>query len=429
MTRSAVAGLLYLLQICVYAVGSKSLFGVKLKWKWSVLVGGESICLLLAGNVKNDKQYNVALLLVYLLGIISGFIMLEGKKKTRMIILLTLLSISLCMDDVFGIFVDHIPYIGERHGFHIVLEAIMTAGILFIFGCVKRYLNIRQIKNIVRKYIIFAIIWIIICQGCIVGGLLFARVYLPTEKLKAVYELISVMSFIGIVCIVAFIVYVQMANVKMEQLLVTERELKKMQQQYYAVLLERESDTRKYRHDMNNHLLCLHELSKEEKVEDIKLYIEEMKKDFSVIQKKCYATGNDIMDILLNFHLSDLQDTDISVMGQCTKKPVLSEVEFCTVFSNMIQNAVEEVKRQQEKKKYIKVKIKQGNQYLSITVKNSSKLLWDKKEKDLTTVKKDKKNHGIGIGNIIETAEKNGGSFELTGDGTEVTAILLLPYS
>ncbi len=116
-------------------------------------------------------------------------------------------------------------------------------------------------------------------------------------------------------------------------------------------------------------------------------------------------------------------------MGQCTKKPLLSEVEFCTVFSNMIQNAVEEVKRQQEKKKYIKVKIKQGNQYLSITVKNSSKLLWDKKEKDLTTVKKDKKNHGIGIGNIIETAEKNGGSFELTGDGTEVTAILLLPYS
>lgn len=120
---------------------------------------------------------------------------------------------------------------------------------------------------------------------------------------------------------------------------------------------------------------------------------------------------------------------EISVMGQCTKKPLLSEVEFCTVFSNMIQNAVEEVKRQQEKKKYIKVKIKQGNQYLSITVKNSSKLLWDRKEKDLTTVKKDKKNHGIGIGNIIETAEKNGGSFELTGDGTEVTAILLLPYS
>ena len=81
MTRSAVAGLLYLLQICVYAVGSKSLFGVKLKWKWSVLVGGEIICLLLAGNVKNDKQYDIALLLVYLLGIISGFIMLEGKKK------------------------------------------------------------------------------------------------------------------------------------------------------------------------------------------------------------------------------------------------------------------------------------------------------------------------------------------------------------
>jgi len=44
-------------------------------------------------------------------------------------------------------------------------------------------------------------------------------------------------------------------------------------------------------------------------------------------------------------------------------------------------------------------------------------------------VKRDKKNHGIGIGNIIETAEKHGGSFELTGDGTEATAILLLPYS
>ncbi len=178
---------------------------------------------------------------------------------------------------------------------------------------------------------------------------------------------------------------------------------------------------------MNNHLLCIYELAENGKIEELKDYVEQLKNQFSSIQRKSYVTGNDIMDILLNYHLSGLKDIKVSVTGQCSKEFMISQMEFCTVFSNIIKNAIEEVKRLSEKEKYIKVKILQRKQCIIINVKNSSSLKNNGHEIELKTSKKDKRNHGIGLKNIVETVEKNKGKFTLVGDGKEAVAELILP--
>lgn len=336
------------------------------------------------------------------------------------------------MAEVYGIFLDYILQIsGVLRNIHDIIETILSIGIFLIVGAMKKWLTVHKerIKVSIRKFVVLIVIWMSICQGLTVTVLICARSYVANEQLKLVFEFISIVSFIGIIAIVAFVIYIQITNEKMQQLLVTERELKKMQEQYYTVLLERENDTKNYRHDMNNHLLCLYELASDEKIREIQDYIGKMKENFSEIQRKCYVTGNGIMDILLNYHLTDLPDTEITVTGKCIDKPAVTDVEFCTIFSNVIQNAVEEIHRQNGNKKYIKVKVQQGKQYLSIIVKNSSKLIWNETDKKLSTSKVDKKNHGIGLENVRETVKKNGGRFELSGDGKEVTATIILPYN
>lgn len=72
-------------------------------------------------------------------------------------------------------------------------------------------------------------------------------------------------------------------------------------------------------------------------------------------------------------------------------KPDISDVDFCTIFSNLLSNAVEEVKRTPCINPYIKIEIKTGRVYLMITIRNSSTVLIEDCEQNIMTKKQDKK--------------------------------------
>ncbi|MEF9839372.1 MAG: GHKL domain-containing protein, partial [Lachnospiraceae bacterium] len=153
---------------------------------------------------------------------------------------------------------------------------------------------------------------------------------------------------------------------------------------------------------------------------------EKMQEKLSIIQKKCYITGNDILDILLNYYLMQVKNTQISVKGKCICKPEINDLDFCTIFSNLIQNAVEETERQCGRMKYIDINIKQGQIYLVIEIKNSSDLIIKEGQMLFKTKKMDRQNHGIGLRNVQESVNKNRGIFEMGGDGNTVSVKVTL---
>lgn len=216
-------------------------------------------------------------------------------------------------------------------------------------------------------------------------------------------------------------------NEKMGKLIETERALKQMSENYYSTLLRKEEETRKYRHDMNNHILCLKEYAKKEQAIDTLQYIEILQERLDEIQKKVYFTGNDILDILLNYHLQFLNNTDITVTGICKCKLEINNVDFCIVISNLLQNAVEEILRQEDENRYIKVNVEQGKSFFRLEIRNSSKAVFSKNKNFPESLKEDKENHGMGLMNIMETIERNQGKFEIEGDGKEVCAMIVLP--
>ena len=178
---------------------------------------------------------------------------------------------------------------------------------------------------------------------------------------------------------------------------------------------------------MNNHILCLKEYAKKEQVLDTLQYIEILQERLDEIQKKVYFTGNDILDIFLNYHLQSLENTDITVTGICKCKLEINDVDFCIVISNLLQNAVEEILRLENEDRYIKVNVEQGKSFFRLEIRNSSKAVFAKNKKFPKTQKEDKDNHGIGLMNIMETIENNRGKFEIEGNGREVCATVILP--
>ena len=118
--------------------------------------------------------------------------------------------------------------------------------------------------------------------------------------------------------------------------------MKDMQKKYYDTLLERENDTRKFRHDMSNHLICLENLAREDNLEALRKYLGQMREQMQEIQKKSYSVGNDILNILTNHYVSLLDDnTRVTVSGFIHTGT--DEMKLCTIYANLLQNAVEEL--------------------------------------------------------------------------------------
>ncbi|MEF9939116.1 MAG: GHKL domain-containing protein [Lachnospiraceae bacterium] len=419
--------MLYYAEILKYFIGLKLIFTTKIKRIWMLLIGWFIYgVIIITHPIIVEDIY----LLVYLwAGIISLF-MIEGKVRIRVFRILSLFCIATCLDELSGIIFGYI--FGKNiysAGLESALESLVTIGIFCILYLFKiKAEDIRNIGkfNYAKKAAILSVICSGLCLACTIGGLLYAQKYIHDSQTEFYLDIAGIIAYICVIILVTFLLYMKSANEKMEQLIETEEELKQMRENYYLALLEKEECTRQYRHDMNNHLLCLKEFAIKESASNTKVYIEKMQEKLSIIQKKCYITGNDILDILLNYYLMQVKNTQISVKGKCICKPEINDLDFCTIFSNLIQNAVEETERQCGRMKYIDINIKQGQIYLVIEIKNSSDLIIKEGQMLFKTKKMDRQNHGIGLRNVQESVNKNRGIFEMGGDGNTVSVKVTL---
>ncbi len=187
-------------------------------------------------------------------------------------------------------------------------------------------------------------------------------------------------------------------------------EYNEQQRQYFARLLEKEQRTKQFRHDIINHLMVLQGMAEKEIVSELQIYVKDLLADISGEQYQYYDVGNDVVNTILNYYLLPLKGKcDIQVSGYMLVKTVTSK-DLCTLFSNLIKNAVEAVEKVDEVIRSVKVTINQGESFLNICVENTveGNLRYDEKGLPKTS-KKDKENHGFGLRNVQQIVEKYNG--------------------
>lgn len=417
--------ILYFLEIARYFLGNKIFFQRPLKRFWVILVMGGIHEGVLFGFLYKRNLADQDLT-VYLFVAAAFFIMLEGETVKKIFQIISLLCIFACMDEAVGIGTSWI--LGRKNFTYLqmsLMECAVVNLVLLVLYFLKKARGRQRDRSdgevSERSYIV--ILFAGISLALLVSSIVLFQ-GAAGGKGKTIYDLLGAAAYVCIIAMILFLFYVRRVNEQGKRLFKTQQMLNDMQKDYYNALLEKERETKQYRHDMNGHLTYLYELVRgNDKAEE---YIQELQGNLVEIKTKCFLTGNDILDAVLNYYLSEYKNGKVEVIGKVKESPDISDVDFCIIISNLIKNAIEDIEREDLEEKYIRVYIKPGKNHVLIEIKNASRFCIEKGNMKMKTKKKDRENHGFGLASVRETVKKNGGTFELSGDGKEVTARVIL---
>ena len=194
----------------------------------------------------------------------------------------------------------------------------------------------------------------------------------------------------------------------------------------YRYSLEIDERIKKERHELKNNYLFIQTLLHEQKYEELNDYInksigEKMDKISSV------STGNLMLDYILNRKISEAQRNHIKIYTEITlpSNIQVDDENFCTVFLNLFNNAMEACEHVSSPDIHIILKVVE--KYLCCELKNKANVSDLKENPDLETTKSDSENHGLGLQIVRETIANCDGMFQTSVDGNYFTAKFMMP--
>ncbi len=187
------------------------------------------------------------------------------------------------------------------------------------------------------------------------------------------------------------------------------------QREYFVKLLEKEQDTRRFRHDIINHLIVMHDIAVKEQSERLDEYIRGLLEDIDGQHYKQFDVGNEVVNTILNYYFLPIKgECNISVNGYMGEITSISQKDLCTIISNVIKNAVEAILNVDKNNRQICIDVNCGEMYLNIKLENTIAEDVVIGENGLPqTSKLDKDNHGIGLINTKSIVEKYNGKYKI----------------
>lgn len=283
----------------------------------------------------------------------------------------------------------------------------------------KRKDNFIEIPIKLKTIIILAIAGIMLMAAFIIHNMPGLN-----KKSKIMGIPIIAGGVLGVLILLSAIIYYlndiqkqNMKNIILEQ-------YNKQQKEYYQNMLERETSTKQFRHDIINHLMQLQSFSKVQAYDKLDSYLSNILKDISNISNSRYDVGNMVINTMLDYYLIPLKNNcDITVEGYISDNNIIEDTDMCITVSNVIRNAVEAVAHIKNTSKEILFSVNQGEKFLRLYVE---KEVYINKNGQHITTKSDKENRGFGIGNIQKVIKKYGGLYNVyAGNGRYKVEIIL----
>lgn len=346
--------------------------------------------------------------------IMTAFV-ITGKKKNIYIILSEVTAS--CVDEGVNYFVVKVNW-SQNVDYYVISNAFG----MVIFSLVAYFIQSRRKRGFdysVKRMNVFYLIMLILAQ-CVI--------MYYTSALHGKNAFNRMVLFI----IIAVVLFVELAMIytlnQKEYYLNTSMINKKMldtQEKYYLTLLDHESEIKKFRHDVKNHLLSLEALIKEGKNEEAVGYISELKGSFALNSPEI-RTGNTIVSAIASDYVSKFPDAELEWNGLIPDELKISSVDVCTIFSNVLGNAFESAVKSETDKK-VNVVIETVTNSMIITVRNSIGEPVVEKDGIFETSKEDKTNHGLGTQNIRSCVKSNSGEVEFNFDDKIFEVRIILP--
>ena len=262
----------------------------------------------------------------------------------------------------------------------------------------------------------------VICLASLAS--VFVSIYYTPEETYKVYPCM-------IACIVTGLGCLLLATYLAERIQ-TEQERRKLQLQhdYYGELERNQTQIRKLRHDMNNHLAAVGGLLEQEKTEAALEYLHGLYEHMQTGSRR-FCT-NSIVNALLNLKYNGALEAEIDTFFHIGIDGMteIDDISLCTLFANSLDNAIEACRKIRDKeKRRLSLKARYSeNGYFSLEISNSKINSVSEKQGVFMTDKDNQKMHGLGIASMKEIVERYKGTIDIQYTEEEFTVVTLISF-
>ena len=197
------------------------------------------------------------------------------------------------------------------------------------------------------------------------------------------------------------------------------------QEEHINMLIREDESRRRLKHDMRAHMQALDTLAQRGELEMLRQYLHNMEESFDNDRVEKFTTISAVDAVISEWHKKAVErQAEWSFEGVLSQPERITIFELCTIFSNLLGNAVEAIEKVNAQRQ-IKINISTFQGKIVLVVGNSCDTTIKGSSRPETT-KGDKKNHGLGLKNVEEIVQKQKGSIEYDiGNGWfQVTVVL-----
>ncbi len=291
--------------------------------------------------------------------------------------------------------------------------------------CIAWYVIFKVFKNRIQKPYLFIDnkSWLLIDIICLAPliSIFSVIIYTPFGKQYQVYFIAfaCIITSLGMILLIEYIVN----SVKVHM----ENNNLRLEYSYYKELEESQLETRKMRHDMNNHLSIINSFIMDENLPEARNYLHSLSDKFHVSNRE--FCKNSIVNAVINtkYNLASKNEIDCFFNIDINSIIPIDDIDLCSIFANTLDNAVEASQKITDpSKRKITVKARCDKGYFSYCIVNHIYAYITVSKGIYLTDKPDQKMHGYGIENVRDIVKKYNGIMEISHTENEFSVLIAI---
>lgn len=230
----------------------------------------------------------------------------------------------------------------------------------------------------------------------------------------------STLICLSIICLInvnTYYIYEKISDSWKDKLMNAEMEQQiRIYENQFDIIEQTQQNIRSLKHDMKNHISLLRIFLKDKEYEKAIEYVDILGEGLKN-EREYVKTGNIEVDSILNYKLEYIEKKlgcGLDIQVSVPEQSFMSGFDLNVLLGNLLDNAIDAIKKAEEK--YLSIIIRYTHGVLYISVYNTFDGKIKKKGGRLLTRKKDKNNHGVGLENVNRIIEKFGGTMKIEYD-------------
>lgn len=308
------------------------------------------------------------------------------------------------------------------HLFHLEIADLLAGGILryastlmyivflsfFVFVCChidnnKLFLNLTEKLS----FFFLSIVYLFIAESILTVTIKLNKLHIP----QTFQNQLTIFCIFFLLCYLALLIFIYRLGVSRYKNIEYSRlqQIQQLEKKEFESIHQMNKELRVMKHDLSFHINVINQLLAEKNYTDLSNYMQQFKNSLNA-SHQIINSGNSVVDAVLTTYIHEAGQYGIHTeyMIHLPDQLPLSDINLCSLLSNICTNAIEACKQTKEAP-FFKCVIKPYQNTLFIHAENNGSGQYNIQNGILRSTKNSPDEHGIGLKRIKSIAEAAGG--------------------